>query len=88
MAKNKESIHLDLSTVRFLKSEVEELEKVKLLKDYFSNKRDEIGEGGMMVEKHGVQAKFLNGRNLTNAGTYRAYCAEYLKAHPSIHQKA
>ena len=29
----------------------------------------------------------LNGRNLTNVGTFRAYCKEYLRAHPKIHQE-
>jgi miniconductance mechanosensitive channel len=29
----------------------------------------------------------LNGRNLTNAGTFRAYCLEYLRANPAIHKE-
>jgi len=84
----KRSIHLDLSSLRFLKeSEIEELEKIELLKDYFQGKRSEIGDAGMKVEEHGMAAPLLNGRNLTNSGTFRAYCFEYLKAHPSIHKK-
>ena len=64
----KRSIHLDLSSVRFLKeSEITELEKIDLLKDYFSAKRDEIGEAGMKVDEHGLEAPLLNGRNLTNS---------------------
>lgn len=84
----KRSIFLDLSSVRFLKeTEIAELEKIELLKDYFSGKREEIGEGGMKVEEHGVAAPLLNGRNLTNSGTFRAYCFKYLKAHPGIHKE-
>ena len=84
----KRSIHLDLSSVRFLKeSEVEELEKIKLLKDYFSGKREDIGEKGLKVEEHGLAAPLLNGRNLTNSGSFRAYCLEYLRAHRSIHKQ-
>ena len=72
----------------FLKeTEIAELEKIELLKDYFSGKREEIGEGGMKVEEHGVVAPLLNGRNLTNSGTFRAYCFKYLKAHPGIHKE-
>ena len=84
----KRSIYLDLSSVRFLKeSEIEELEKIDLLRDYFSGKRKEIGEHGFKVEQHGVAAPLLNGRNLTNSGTFRAYCLKYLRNHSSIHQQ-
>lgn len=84
----KRSIHLDLSSVCFLKErEVLELEKIELLKDYLSGKRSDIGEEGLDLEEHGLAAPLLNGRNLTNSGTFRAYCIEYLRAHPSIHQK-
>ena len=41
----------------------------------------------MKVEEHGVAAPLLNGRNLTNSGTFRAYCFKYLKAHPGIHKQ-
>lgn len=84
----KRSIYLDLSSVSFLReSEVLELEKIELLKDYLSGKRSDIGEEGLDLEVHGLAAPLLNGRNLTNSGTFRAYCIEYLRAHPSIHQK-
>ena len=84
----KRSINLDLSSVRFLKeSEIAELESIDLLKKYLSEKRTEIGEEGMQVEEHGLAAPLLNGRNLTNSGTFRAYCIEYLRAHPSIHKQ-
>lgn len=84
----KRSIYLDLSSVCFLKeSEVLELERIELLKDYLFGKRSDIGEEGLDLEEHGLAAPLLNGRNLTNSGTFRAYCIEYLRAHPSIHQK-
>ena len=84
----KRSIHLDLSSVRFLKeSEIEELEKIELLQDYFEGKRSDIGEKGLAVEKQGLVVPLLNGRNLTNAGTFRAYCLEYLRANSSIHKE-
>tara|TARA_B100001093_G_scaffold229355_1_gene219928 strand:- start:471 stop:1745 length:1275 start_codon:yes stop_codon:yes gene_type:complete len=84
----KRSIYLDLSSVRFLKeSEVLELERIELLKDYLSGKRSDIGEEGLDLEEHGLAAPLLNGRNLTNSGTFRAYCIEYLRVHRSIHQK-
>tara|TARA_A100001015_G_scaffold310501_1_gene412033 strand:- start:995 stop:2272 length:1278 start_codon:yes stop_codon:yes gene_type:complete len=84
----KRCIQLDLSSIRFLtEKEIEELEKIELLKNYLSGKRNEIGEAGMQVEEHGLVAPLLNSRNLTNSGTFRAYCVEYLRAHPSIHKE-
>ena len=41
----------------------------------------------MNLEELGVVSPLLNGRNLTNVGTFRAYCKEYLRAHPKIHQE-
>ena len=84
----KRSIWLDISSVRFLKrSEVEDLEKIECLQPYLNSKRSEIGEKGMNLEELGVVSPLLNGRNLTNVGTFRAYCKEYLRAHPKIHQE-
>jgi miniconductance mechanosensitive channel len=41
----------------------------------------------MNLDELGVVSPLLNGRNLTNLGTFRAYCKEYLRAHPKIHQE-
>ena len=84
----KRSISIDLSSVRFLKkSEVEDLQKINLIESYLKSKKEEIGEGGLKVDEHGMAAPLLNGRNLTNIGTFRAYCKEYLRSHPSIHKE-
>lgn len=84
----KRSINLDLSSVRFFnEKEVKNLEDIELLTDYLQKKRTEIGERGLNLEKHGLAAPLLNGRNLTNSGTFRAYCIEYLRAHSGIHKE-
>ena len=84
----KSSICLDISSVRFLKrSEVEDLEKIDCLQPYLNSKKSDIGEKGMNLEELGVVSPLLNGRNLTNVGTFRAYCKEYLRSHPKIHQE-
>jgi miniconductance mechanosensitive channel len=84
----KRSISLDISSVRFLKKgEIEDLEKIDCLKNYLNSKRTDIGESGMKVDELGVTSPLLNGRNLTNLGTFRAYCKEYLRAHPAIHKE-
>ena len=48
-----------ISQCSFLKeSEVRELEKIDLLKEYFAGKRADIGESGMQVEQHGLARSF------------------------------
>ena len=84
----KRSISLDISSVRFLKrSEVEDLEKIECIQPYLNAITSEIGGKGMNLEELGLVSSLLNGRNLTNIGTFRAYCKEYLSAHPKIHQE-
>ena len=84
----KRSISLDISSVRFLKrSEVEDLERIECLQTYLNSKKSEIGSKGMNLDELGVVSPLLNGRNLTNIGTFRAYCIEYLRAHPAIHKE-
>ena len=84
----KRSISLDISSVRFLKrSEVEDLERIECLQPYLNSKKSEIGSKGMNLDELGVVSPLLNGRNLTNIGTFRAYCKEYLRSHTNIHKE-
>jgi len=80
----KRSISIDISSISFLDSaKLNELRKIELLQEYLSAKLEDIGE------TQGVQngKSSLNQRNLTNIGTFRAYCLAYLKAHPSIYKE-
>lgn len=79
----KRSIFIDISSIRFLDSvKINELRKIELLKEYLNAKLEDIGEAKGV--KNGQAS--LNQRNLTNVGTFRAYCLAYLRASPSIHQ--
>ena len=54
------------------------------LRPYLEGKLEEI-------QKHnddiGEDLKeLINGRRLTNIGTFRAYCLAYLRSHPKVHQ--
>lgn len=80
----KRSIHIDMRTIRFLDAELlERCKKINLLRPYLDQALEEI-------QKHNSEAKLemndlLNGRNLTNIGTFRAYCVAYLRQHPKAH---
>ena len=82
----KRSIFIDVSSIKFLdQAKLSELKKIDLLEDYLKTKLEEIGQD---EESESSNENFsLNQRNLTNVGTFRAYCLAYLRANPSIHKE-
>jgi miniconductance mechanosensitive channel len=81
----KRSLHIDISSIRFLgDEELERISRFSLLKDYMAEKHREIqtfnAEPGRDRE---ISADI---RRLTNVGTLRAYMLSYLRNHPSIHR--
>jgi len=79
----KRAIHIDVSTIRMqTEEEVDHFTRFALLKDYISNKEQELADynKGLATE---VDAE-VNRRRLTNIGTFRAYALNYLKNHPRI----
>ncbi len=78
------SILIDVDTVKFLDKEMlARLSKIELLKDYLEGKEKEIAQYN---EKHNVHENLINGRHLTNLGTFRHYAEEYLKSRPFVTQ--
>jgi len=77
----KRSLLIKPSSVRFLENEeIDELKKVKLIKDYLNKKSSEIELYNQ--KENADKSMLLNGRNMTNLGVFRTYIEEYLKAHP------
>ena len=79
----KRSIALDMTSVAFLKqADLARLRRVQYIADYLEEKARELDAWN---SEHGVDdASLVNGRNLTNLGTFRAYVAKYLEHHPAI----
>ncbi|HHU60797.1 MAG TPA: mechanosensitive ion channel [Natronincola sp.] len=79
----KRSILIDQTSVRFLDEKLlESLEKIQLLQDYLAAKKEEIAEYNRV---HNIDdSSLVNGRHLTNLGTFRAYLTAYLRSHPGI----
>jgi len=79
----KRSLSIDVNSIRFADEELlERFKRYQLLRPYLAEKledlqkhNDEIGED---------LKELINGRHLTNVGTFRAYCLAYLSAHPKI----
>jgi len=81
----KRSVSIDMSSVVFLDQEsLPRLRKISLLKDYLSQKEQEIDSWNT---QNADLANPINARSLTNIGTFRAYIREYLKNHPKIAQE-
>lgn len=72
----KRSIFIDSSTVRFLKEdEINRLSKINLLKNYIESKSRELAEHNKNSK---IEENIVNGRKLTNIGTFRIYIENYL----------
>jgi miniconductance mechanosensitive channel len=81
----KRSIHLDLSTIRFLdEDEVVRFQKWSLLRDYVVGKRKDLA--GYNTEPGRDPSINADIRRLTNVGMLRAYVFNYLKGHPSVNE--
>lgn len=80
----KRSICIDMHTVKFCDAAMlEKFRQVEVLKRYIEGKEAEISAWN---REKGVDERCpLNGRRITNLGTFRAYIGDYLRAHPGIH---
>jgi miniconductance mechanosensitive channel len=79
----KRSVYLDLSSVRFLDKEmIEKFKRFHLISDYLKSKEEETKK--FNLEKGYDESVIVNGRRLTNLGTFRAYIKEYLKSREDI----
>jgi len=81
----KRAIHIDLNSVRFIsETHMQRLTKSRLLSQYILEKSREV-EAYNAARSEDLSSA-LNGRRLTNIGTFRAYLEVYLRNHPHIHR--
>jgi miniconductance mechanosensitive channel len=81
----KRPIYIDLSTVKFCDEEMlKKFEKFQLITDYIKNKKNEIAKYN--EEKAVDTSELINGRRLTNIGTFREYIKAYLRNREDIHK--
>lgn len=79
----KRCIYIDIASVKFCDvNDLEKYEKISILREYLSKKKDEIDRWNK--EHHIDENSVINARKLTNLGTFRAYISEYLRHHPKI----
>lgn len=81
----KRSVSLDMTSIGFCTEEMlTRFSHIQYIQEYLDRKRTEIAEHN---KTHNVDnASLVNGRRLTNVGTFRAYVIAYLRNHPMINQ--
>ncbi|MDG2169518.1 MAG: mechanosensitive ion channel [Opitutales bacterium] len=81
----KRSINIDMSSVQFAdEALLEKFKRFEILKPYIEAKLKDVHEHNSSREAD--MSELINGRHLTNVGTFRAYCLAYLRSHELLHQ--
>ena len=79
----KRSINIDLNSIKFCDDVlIEKLKSITIISEYLNNKLSEINNHNESISKDSI----INGRALTNIGTFRAYVKAYLKNNKYIHE--
>lgn len=81
----KRCLYIDMRTIQFADEELlERFKRINRLRPYLEAKLDEIQKFNSGVGEE--LSELINGRRLTNIGTFRAYCVAYLRSHPKVRQ--
>ncbi len=82
----KRSINIDMNTIQFCTEEMlDRFSKIQYISDYIERMKTEMEEYNK--EKHVDTSVLVNGRRMTNIGTFRAYVQAYLINHPRINHE-
>jgi miniconductance mechanosensitive channel len=78
----KRSMNIDINSIKFCNPElIEKFKSVNIISEYIDTKLSEIDSHNADLNSKSL----INGRALTNIGTYRAYIKAYLKNNKHIH---
>ncbi|HBN84923.1 MAG TPA: mechanosensitive ion channel protein MscS [Clostridiales bacterium] len=81
----KRSIYIDVNSIKFCTKEMlDKYKKIKYISEYIHNKEEELAQYNK--ERNYTEDDIINGRHLTNIGTFRAYVTGYLENNPHIHK--
>ena len=82
----KRSISLDINTVQFCTEEMlERFSKIQYISDYIEEKKIQVQENNRLEKID--NSSLVNGRRMTNIGTFRAYVEAYLINDPMINKE-
>jgi len=79
----KRSINIDMNSIKFCNDElINNFKSITIISEYIDKKLSNLREHNASINKESI----INGRALTNIGTYRAYIKAYLKNNKDIHK--
>ncbi|MBW8016858.1 MAG: mechanosensitive ion channel [Planctomycetes bacterium] len=81
----KRSVSIDMNSIKFCTNEMlEKFRRFALISDYLDEKQKELTDYN--AANNIDDSEMVNGRRLTNIGTFRAYVVAYLRSHPKVHK--
>jgi len=81
----KRAINIDMNSIRFCDREMlERFGKIQYIAEYIEQKKRELEEFNHTSQVDNTS--LVNGRRMTNIGTFRAYVTAYLRHHPQINR--
>ena len=81
----KRSVYIDVNTIKLCTEEMlGRFSKIQYISEYIERKKEEVI--AYNTASHVDETSAVNGRRLSNIGTFRAYVIAYLKNHPMINQ--
>lgn len=79
----KRSINIDMNSIKFCNDElINNFKSITIISEYIDRKLSNLREHNESINKESI----INGRALTNVGTYRAYIKAYLRNNKDIHK--
>ncbi|MBT3294104.1 MAG: mechanosensitive ion channel [Verrucomicrobia bacterium] len=82
----KRAVYIDMTSIGFLAEDaIQKFRKIERLKPYIEQKLGEVADHNKTLAVD--ESSPINGRRLTNIGTFRAYLVAYLKQHPLINKE-
>ena len=82
----KRSIYIDITSVEFCDEKmISEFRKIQYISNYVDRKIEEITKYNK--ENKVDTSSLVNGRHLTNLGTFRAYLSAYISSHPRLNKE-
>ncbi len=82
----KRAIYIDQNSIKICdEALIERFKGFQLIRDYIEDKINELHEYNQ--KHHYGDSRLVNGRRITNIGTFRQYVERYLKQHDKIHHE-
>ncbi len=82
----KRTLYIDMTSIKFCtEAMLERFKKFQYITDYVEKMTEDVAK--FNADASVDDSELINGRRLTNVGTFRAYVAAYLRNHPEINQE-